>query len=129
MKGQFNIFPYMLYLPFFYFVSIFSGGFTALFVSFCVHPSWPMLCGMFTGMFIGLVVLTIVFFLFSNIAGPFEIVMTNMFIVKIVGMVTGMWIPMGNPSKLSILIFGVLTGIIIQGIFHFYDKSLHGEVL
>lgn len=118
----------MMYLLFFYSISIITGTLTSLATYFVVQPHWNMLAGMFVGMALGFTTLIFIFFLFARIAGPFEIVSSGMFTAKFAGMVSGMWITMGEPNFSSLITTCAITGCIIHGIFHCYDRTLHGEV-
>ncbi len=118
----------MIYPLFFYSISIINGAVTSLATYFVVQPNWNMLTGMFVGMALGLTTLILIFFLFGSIAGPFEIASSGMFTAKFAGMASGMWITMGEPNLSTLIITGAITGCLIHGIFHWYDRTLHGEV-
>ncbi len=118
----------MLFKLFFYFVAIINGGGAALAVSFLVPSTWPMMGGMFAGMAIGVAVLVLSFLSLGWVAGPFEIMMPGMFIVKIAGMASGMWITMGDPKRETLVALGLITGFVVQLIFNLYDRALQGEV-
>lgn len=119
----------MIFPGFFYIIAIVNSTLTVLLTSVVVKPNWIMPAGMFMGMFLGLAVMGCMCLLVGWLTGPFELVAVGMFVAKIAGMGAGMWITMGHPGFYGLLIFAIITGGITQGIFHWYDLKLHGEVL
>jgi hypothetical protein len=111
-----------------YVAGVLSGVISALFTALVVSPNWPLPVGMFSGMILGMAALMIVFLALGWIAGGFEMLMQGMSIVMVVGMVCGMWITMASPKISGLLLFGFFAGLCIATVFHFYDKSMHGEV-
>lgn len=103
------------------------GSFSAAAAHFAVSPSWSMPAAMLASMALGMVIMTVIILPFSLVGGIFEIIMPGMFIANITGMACGMWIAAGSPSLNNLLAFGFLTGLLMNGFFYLYDRSLHGE--
>lgn len=112
-----------------YFVAVSIGSLSAVAVHFAISPSWSMPAAMFAGMALSMVIMTIIIVPFSLVGGIFEIIMPGMFIANITGMAGGMWITASNPSLYDLLAFGFVTGLVINGLFSLYDRSLHGEMM
>ncbi len=110
-----------------YLTAMLTGFIAALLVFWLVSPEWPIVLCMMVGMMLGIVSLLTVFAGLGWIAGSFEIFMPGMFIGMIVGMTGGMWMKMGDPTMIFLLIYGVFTGFVLSAIFYGYDRSLHGE--
>lgn len=110
-----------------YFVAVLIGSLSAVAIHFVVSPAWSMPTAMFAGMALAMVVMTMLILPFSLMGGIFEIIMPGMFIANITGMTSGMWIVISDPPLSDLWAFGFLTGLLIQGLFHLYDRSLHGE--
>ncbi|GMT41880.1 MAG: hypothetical protein IEMM0002_0291 [bacterium] len=118
-----------LLMIFDYFAAMLAGCASAVLVAVFIQSGWPISVGMFTGMLLGMIVLVISVLALGWVGGVFEIVMPGMFIVMIVGMVCGMSKTSGNADVGQMVMFGLVTGLVIQSVFHLYNKSLHGEVL
>ena len=111
-----------------YLIAISIGSLSAVAVYFAVSPSWNMLIAMLAGMALAMFVAAIIILPYSLVGGIFEVIMPGMFIANIVGMATGMWVAMSNPPLYDLLAFGFIAGLLINGIFSLYDRSLHGEM-
>jgi len=111
-----------------YFVAVLIGSLSAVAIHFAVSPSWSMPTAMLAGMALGMVVMTVIILPFSLVGGIFEILMPGMFIASFAGMGAGMWVSAGAPPVSKLLMLGFLTGLLIHGLFHLYDLSLHGEM-
>lgn len=111
-----------------YLVAISIGSLSAVAIHFAVSPSWSMPVAMFAGMSLAMIFAAIIIFPYALIGGIFEVIMPGMLIANITGMGGGMWIAMSNPSLSDLLAFGFLTGLLMNGLFSLYDRSLHGEI-
>lgn len=111
-----------------YCAAMLTGTLTAFLVHLAIGDGWPMFLGMFAGMALGTVSLLVAIIIFARFGGIFEIVMPGMLITMLVGMAGGMWVTAGSPFRGELLIFGLLSGLYIQSLFHLWDRSLHGEL-
>lgn len=111
-----------------YISTLLVAGITAGAVSLLIPSHWPALVSMVLGMFLGMVVLLVVFMGFSLVAGPFGILMPGMTAAMAAGMVCGMTMTAQKASFVESLTVGALIGLGIAVSFHLYDRSLHGEV-
>jgi len=105
-----------------------AAGVTALLAGYLIPSGWPQPAGMLVGMLLGVPVLLALILGLSWVANAFEILMPGMPVVSIVGMYSGMAAVNGNPNLSTLLIIGICAGLLVQGVFHVYDLSLHGEV-
>ncbi len=112
-----------------YLVAVLIGSLCATVVYLAVSSSWSMPAAMLAGMALGMVVMIAVILPFALVGGIFEIIMPGMFIAMIVGMAGGMWVAAINTPAVVLIGFGFLTGLLIHGLFHLYDRSLHGELI
>ena len=101
---------------------------TAILAAYLIPPGWHAAGGMFAGMLLGVPVLGMLVLGLSSIINAFESLMPGMPAVMIVGMYSGMTAAGGNPDFTTLLIVGICGGLLVQGVFHIYDLSLHGEV-
>ncbi len=108
--------------------TLLAAGVTAGAVHFLIPSHWPEWVSMVLGMFLGMVVLLVVFMGFSLVAGPFGILMPGMTAAMAAGMVCGMTMTAQKASFVEALTVGALIGLGIAVSFHLYDRSLHGEV-
>jgi hypothetical protein len=79
-------------------------------------------------MLLGVPVLLILVMGLSSVINAFESLMPGMPAVMMVGMYGGMAAAGGNPNFTTLLTVGIGTGLLVQGVLHAYDLSLHGEV-
>lgn len=105
-----------------------AAAITALLAGYLIPSGWPTAAGMFAGMMLGVPVLLILVMGLSAIINAFESLMPGMPAVMITGMYGGMMAVGGNVNFTTLLTVGIGTGLLIQGILHVYDLSLHGEV-
>lgn len=112
-----------------YLVAMLVGCASALLTAFVVSSGWPVIAGMLAGMILGMVVLALAVITLGRVGGAFEIVMPGMFTVMATGMVCAMAAVSEGTTAADMAIFGAVVGVVIQSVFHLYDKSVHGEVL
>jgi len=67
-------------------------------------------------------------YILAPFAGPFELMFPAMVISMTVGMCPVNMLGMGDVSFSTAALFGLAAGGAVQGAFHAYDLSLHGEV-
>ena len=111
-----------------YLIVALAGGITALLAGYLIPSGWPAAAGMLVGMLIGVPTLLILVLGLSSIINAFESLMPGMPLVMMVGMYSGMAAVGGNSNLATLFTVGICTGFLVQGIFHAYDLSLHGEV-
>jgi len=112
-----------------YLVAMLIGCASALLTALVVSSGWPVIVGMFAGMILGMVVLLLAVITLGWVGGAFEMVMPGMFIAMVSGMVCGMAAVSGDTSAVDMAAFGIAVAVVIQFVFHLYDRSVHGEVL
>ncbi len=111
-----------------YFCSALIGAVTAYLTALVVSVGWPMIAGMITGTFIGIVVITIAIMTLSLAGGTFELMPPAMLTGKITGMTIGMFASMAPLVLTGVILLGISIGLLAQGIVHYYDSIMYGEV-
>lgn len=111
-----------------YCVAMLAGAVTASLTTFLVPLGWPAPLGMLLGMVLAMMLFFVLLLPVQLVSSPFEFAVPGMFLLMPLGMICGMASTRHNPSYLGLAALGLLAGLLVQGVFHLYDRSLHGEV-
>ena len=111
-----------------YCVAMLAGAVTASLTTLLVPLGWPAPLGMLLGMVVAMMLFFVLLLPVQLVSSPFEFAVPGMFLLMPLGMICGMASTRHNLSYLGLAALGLLAGLLVQGVFHLYDRSLHGEV-